>query len=395
MKRKFDYSYLCQMLANFCGIPIRCYIDNKQTCFYSTNDFIIDPIVLINEDINKIDKKIFCYINLNELYYGVINLDRLKIIVGPTFETITNSKIEELMDALNLDEGRNEFRRSINSIIKTSLESLCEILRLIYYVISNEKIANTDILISSKQQDQIISESKTNSSKIQEENIDNNEVHNTYLIENKILNYIEIGDVDGLTNWLSKAPSIKGGTIADAQIRQTKNIFITVVTLATRAAIIGGMSVNSALSLSDKYINHCEKLNTIIDITNYQYFVLLELTKKLNDLHVNQSDSKLVIDVSNYINEHINDNIKVNDISKALFISRSRLSTKFKKDCGITLNSYIDEKKINEAKRLLKYTNKQLIEISNELSYSSPSHFTNSFKRLTNLSPQEYRKQNK
>ena len=73
-------------------------------------------------------------------------------------------------------------------------------------------------------------------------------------------------------------------------------------------------------------------------------------------------------------------------------MSRSYLSTTFKKTYGIYLNKYIHIIKIDKAKDLLKDHSKNITQISNYLGYSSSSHFNRIFKQITKTTPNEYRK---
>ena len=95
-----------------------------------------------------------------------------------------------------------------------------------------------------------------------------------YNQEQQILRLVRKGDVPALTKWMEAAPAIRGGALASEQLRQIKNTFIVTATLASRAAIQGGLSTEEAFSLSDAYIQRCEFLRTMDQITNLQYHVL-------------------------------------------------------------------------------------------------------------------------
>lgn len=83
--------------------------------------------------------------------------------------------------------------------------------------------------------------------------------------------------------------------------------------------------------------------------------------------------------------------IKVSDMAKALEISRPYLCSHFKEITGITLSHYILTEKVNEAKRLLLFTDKSLSDISMHLAFSSQSHFQTVFKKITGKTPLGYR----
>ena len=80
------------------------------------------------------------------------------------------------------------------------------------------------------------------------------------------------------------------------------------------------------------------------------------------------------------------------DISDAVYMSYSYLSKVFKNETLYSLAEYVRKEKINEAKRLLKYSNRSFSAISNYLNFSSQSHFNNTFKSLTKMTPKEYKK---
>ena len=74
-------------------------------------------------------------------------------------------------------------------------------------------------------------------------------------------------------------------------------------------------------------------------------------------------------------------------------MSRRYLSTKFKKETGMTLSQYIQEQKIGKAKSLLKSTDRSILEIATYLGFSSQGYFQNVFKKLTGMTPKDYRNQ--
>ena len=58
---------------------------------------------------------------------------------------------------------------------------------------------------------------------------------------------------------------------------------------------------------------------------------------------------------------------------------------------GIKLSEFIMREKIEEAKRLLRYTDRSSADIGEYLAFSSPAHFSRVFKKYSGLTPNEYR----
>ena len=102
---------------------------------------------------------------------------------------------------------------------------------------------------------------------------------------------------------------------------------------------------------------------------------------------------KFMRSVTGYIREHLTEEFSVDQMAQDLFLSRSYLSTKFKKETGMTLSQYIQEQKIEKAKSLLKTTDRSILEIATYLGFSSQGYFQNVFKKLTGMTPKEYRNQ--
>ena len=86
--------------------------------------------------------------------------------------------------------------------------------------------------------------------------------------------------------------------------------------------------------------------------------MLLDYTERVERLHRGNAQSKLALDVANYVQHHISDAISAEDIACALYVSRPYLSKKFKEETGESLTDFILKEKTEEAKRLLRYSDK-------------------------------------
>lgn len=79
------------------------------------------------------------------------------------------------------------------------------------------------------------------------------------------------------------------------------------------------------------------------------------------------------------------------EVASALSYNKYYLCHRFKEKTGVTLSSYLSEKRYERAVRLL--GEKESIEaISDELGFANPSAFTRFFKQKSGISPREYRK---
>ena len=80
-------------------------------------------------------------------------------------------------------------------------------------------------------------------------------------------------------------------------------------------------------------------------------------------------------------------------LSKRLNISKYHLCHLFKKETGISIIEYKINKQIEEAKNLLLNTDMRVNDISLLVGFTNSAYFSKYFKKLTNLTPLEFKKQ--
>ncbi|WP_205173476.1 helix-turn-helix domain-containing protein [Bacillus pakistanensis] len=94
-----------------------------------------------------------------------------------------------------------------------------------------------------------------------------------------------------------------------------------------------------------------------------------------------------------YINQNYRDAITLDALAEAGHINKYYLAHTFKKDMGISPIEYLNQVRIKEAKILLDTTDYTIAAIAEITGFSSQSFFTQAFKRTTNQTPSQYRKE--
>ena len=389
--------YLCTTIGNLAGIPIRIYKNTKQVFYYSLVKLPKDPIVPYEDKILKIPDHIGYFITPRFHYYGIVNSEKYKIVLGPSRQwTANKTDLSELAFECDVPKDETEnFISSMESLVAMPLNSVLQTLCSMNFVLNGEKLSLADITIYDEEQIKLSDEitAKQTETHYEETNDLSNDtaVHNTLALEQTIMNFVRHGDTAALKEWLKNAPAVRPGILSSDTLRQLKNTFIVTATLVSRAAIRGGMDVNDALSLSDAYIQKNELLSSVESIENLQYHMVFDYTEKVEKIRLGKTPTKLLTDIVNYVQKHLSEPVDIAALSKAMFISRTHLAVKFKKETGMTLTEFVLKEKIEEGKRLLRYTDKPISAISAYLGFSSQSHFANVFKKYANSSPNEYR----
>ncbi|ABX40959.1 AraC family transcriptional regulator [Lachnoclostridium phytofermentans] len=93
-----------------------------------------------------------------------------------------------------------------------------------------------------------------------------------------------------------------------------------------------------------------------------------------------------------YIEENYQENITIETLSSLVHLNKYYFVHNFKKQFGTSPINYLIKRRIEESMHLLVSTNHSLSSISQIVGFSSPSYFSQAFKRMTNITPQEYKK---
>ncbi|MEY8356068.1 response regulator [Lachnospiraceae bacterium 54-53] len=103
-------------------------------------------------------------------------------------------------------------------------------------------------------------------------------------------------------------------------------------------------------------------------------------------------ENSTVFLIKDYIHSHYGDeSLSVRDIGSQVFLSASYVCTYFKNETGQTINQYLTDFRMKKAKELLADPRYQIADISSRVGYSNGNYFSKSFKKLTGLSPSDYR----
>ena len=114
-----------------------------------------------------------------------------------------------------------------------------------------------------------------------------------------------------------------------------------------------------------------------------------------NILGDKKEDNWQMIRILKYINEFYMKDIKAYEVADYINISPNYFSTLFKQKTGISFNEYLNKVRIEKALILLKETSDQVSTIANDVGYHEYKYFAQVFKKITNLTPTEYRNMQK
>lgn len=214
--------------------------------------------------------------------------------------------------------------------------------------------------------------------------------HPSYLLEHQLLESITRKDMERASLLLKNINQITRQSCARRKLRSLKNSVISSCTLFTRAAIKGGVDPETAFQLNDTYLQKIEDLTSIQSIHQLEYSMLddfIQTVKKADNLPYSPVINKAII----YLHEHILSELTLEEIAQACYVSPSYLSHLFKKEVGLSVVQFINEKRVEESKYFLLNTSTSIADIARLFQFCNQSYYTSVFKKYVNQTPKQYR----
>lgn len=388
---------ICDLVYQSLRIPI--YLYKGDTLQYTpvAESFVAPPYLYVHQLLTQ-EKSIF-YTTYGACFARIDTdeQDGIHFVLGPVTsirpqDLTLHEMYRDYAISADLREGFRNYHLQIP--VMTHLEFYYHLLT-VFYMVNSRRITLADLIQEPTEADTIESRKKQVEQMFQQK--EEETYNNSIELENMLLTIIKTGNVEGIRKFVQTVPQYHAGVVANTPIRLQKNYFISTITLATRAAIAGGLSPEQAFRLSDIYITKAESLSDLQSIQTLYLQSLTDLTIQVNATlqahHLTIRDANLMIqNCMDYVQKHTHSPLTVQKVADALGYHRSYLSSTFSKETRTHLNDYIYRCKLEESCHLLQYTTKTIGEISNALCFSNQSHFVQRFKKLYGMTPAEYRR---
>ncbi|MCS7460846.1 helix-turn-helix domain-containing protein [Paenibacillus doosanensis] len=309
------------------------------------------------------------------------------ILTAPVPEDVINGLMQDYgwPDA---DSLRQHYRR----IAVMSRMKLLHAGALIYYFVYGRKVDTADI-VRVNHALQMRAALAGNIDLHVSHRLFNRTFHHDTIFEKRMLQLIKDGRTDELMVEFSSILTEEGlGILAKkSYVRNEKNLSIAAIALATRAAMEGGLQPEVAYTMSDLYIQHIEELTGAREVRNALQEALLDFAAKVKE---NREDhvSSTIARCKHYIFMHLYEGISLRELSRWADRSPGYVSKLFKQETGLAVSEYIQMKRIEEAKKLLTLTEYSLSDICARLNFNDQSYFTKVFKKVTGVTPLQFRK---
>ncbi len=214
-----------------------------------------------------------------------------------------------------------------------------------------------------------------------------------YETEEMFFGCIERGDVEGVKKMLSSfwQQNVVVGRMSNNDLKQMQYFAVCCATLATRAAIRGGVSETAAYNISDQYIQKIDSMKKAEEVPEFLAKKAVELAELVKKTARKKISHPVVKKASHYIENNLYQKITPSQVAEYCAVSKDHLSLLFKENTGLTTAKYILSEKLRESRRLINrgLSNSQ---IAYQLGFCSESHFIAKYKEHYGVTPGKERK---
>ena len=100
-----------------------------------------------------------------------------------------------------------------------------------------------------------------------------------------------------------------------------------------------------------------------------------------------------VQEIKDYLDLHFAEKITLDALAERFYINKFYLTRVFKEQFGLSVTSYLTQLRITQAKRLLRFSDKNIETIAQECGMSDANYFSRIFKKVEGTTPGQYRRQ--
>ncbi|WP_248547724.1 helix-turn-helix transcriptional regulator [Paenibacillus odorifer] len=414
LEDKERVQYICKVMYESQQIPVFLLDANREIEFAMPSSIECAPWVHnLNEPLSEITKSFNRENNSNGngrtstipivratnflenyiiLHLPSDNSNEGSIVIGPSlYAQPTEDSVVSLMRdhevPLKFQEQWLNYYRSLTVLNKMRLYHTA---MLLYSLVTGKTLTLSELLLDSR----ILAYKQLPSGSLDLDisyRRENTWLHHEPMLEKNLFHYVKKGNKTELLRVQASFSEESYGLLSKrSQLRNKKNLAISCITLATRAAIDGGLYWEISYTLSDFHIQHIEELKDIPAVDHAVLNALCDFADHVKESRMAKL-SRTVALCQNYIFNHLYEELSLDRLAEVAGLNRSYLSLLFKKETGITISDFIQLERIEEAKRLIEVPEISLSDIASRLHFNDQSYFTKVFKKYTGITPKQFR----
>jgi two-component system response regulator YesN len=213
-------------------------------------------------------------------------------------------------------------------------------------------------------------------------NVENYPIHKESIFSNCLLtaNIKEAKEVfEEIYVWLIN--------IYGEDIDRIKSKFIDLIFLAEKTLPYKSKELDE---LKDTYILNILRINSSDELRVQFKSYLTELALEIENQKKSDVDG-IIPAILDYVNNNYAYDISLNDVAKSVNLSYHYFSKIFKDEIGKSFTDYLTELRLEKSMKLLANPNISIKEVCQKIGYNDPNYYCKTFKKVTGMTPTEYR----
>jgi len=369
----FDCNLRKQLYKDYDYSDIRHQLQNKcppNTLFFITDKFELKYIIFRDSALADDDKAAFVFLG--------------PYLVKPASEILPRVTEQSKLHLFQISEMR-DYYSGVPLVLEPNVFE-AEVIVLVKYIFDTTQF---DINRASLDLDQ-----SDNQVEIQNEpnqNLSMSIIEERYRNVDIIMEAVTRGDYQSALLHLNAFRNYSVEIRVSDMLRNYKNLMIVLSSQLRRAVQNADVHPAHIHNLSDYFARKIEAARSIDELSRFRS----EMIRKYCHLVQNHSlrhFSKNIQRVINHIDFHLDEPFILKNLAEIAGINSNYLSTCFKRETGLNLTDYINQKRMQKAIFLLNSTDLPIHIIAERIGILDVNYFSRLFKKIQGKSPSEYRK---
>ncbi len=390
-----ELNRMAKVMSTMAGVPIRIYKGEEKLSFLCHIPLIADPFDLYEGEMSQFSHG-SQIIEDNNYYYGIVSNGDIHMVIGPLGEHLCTKENNALSAARKLVKNDREAAHLKVQADMVHCMSIYQVIGVIcnaHYIVCGTALNGDELDLTMIRPEDFGASSDPDLfdyyQKVNEHGRGFDVTAREELTEKLVLS----GNATGLRHMLLN--SMIADYLPKFHSDELDNAKASLYYAAS--AIVGSLSRSHSRygdvdALRRKYYKRCEALEDTRSVLDLKNTMLIDFASRFGGEGNALNYSRITLDAIDFIEHNTSSPIDTSDVANELFVSRSRISTIFKRDTGTNLSDYIHMKKLAEAKEMLSGSSVSVGYIASCLAYRSQSHFTSVFKKFEGMTPKEYRR---
>lgn len=176
----------------------------------------------------------------------------------------------------------------------------------------------------------------------------------------------------------------------DFQLAPIRARVLELVIVLSRATIDAGADMREIFLYNAAYMREIERFDSLEDMSVWLTGVLHRFIQYSFDFpQVKHSD--VVYKAIQYLRDHYDQKVSLDDVARHVYLSRAYLSSLFKDETGQSLFGYLTQIRVEKSRQMLEAGRLSLSEIALRCGFEDQSYFSKVFKRIAGMTPKKYR----